>query len=118
MMDFRVIKQDQRLESNWSGGKTWELAIYPEGAKYLDRDFLWRLSTADSNRDESSFTKLPDYDRILMVLEGDVVLAHADQRSVHLQALQSDAFDGAVKTRCYGGAFESARDVQTGSYVC
>ena len=102
MMDFRVIKQDQRLESNWSGGKTWELAIYPEGAKYLDRDFLWRLSTADSNRDESSFTKLPDYDRILMVLEGDVVLAHADQRSVHLQALQSDAFDGAVKTHCYG----------------
>ena len=102
IMDFRVIKEDQRLESNWSGGKTWELAIYPKDAKYLDRDFLWRLSTANSNLDESSFTKLPDYDRILMVLEGDVVLAHGDQRSVHLEALQSDAFDGAVKTRCYG----------------
>ncbi len=101
-MDFRVIKMDERLESNWSGGKTWELAIYPTDARYLDRDFLWRLSTADSSRDESSFTKLPDYDRILMVLEGDVVLAHGDQRSVHLKAREKDAFDGAVKTRCYG----------------
>ena len=101
-MDFRIYKKEQQKESNWSGGKTWELAIFPEEAKYLDRDFLWRLSTANSDLEESSFTKLPDYDRILMVLEGDVVLAHADQRSVHLQALQSDAFDGAVKTRCYG----------------
>ncbi|MBQ6370311.1 MAG: HutD family protein, partial [Firmicutes bacterium] len=80
-MNFRVIKKEQQKESNWSGGKTYELAIFPEDAKYLDRDFIWRLSTANSDREESSFTKLPDYDRILMVLEGDVVLAHGDVRS-------------------------------------
>ena len=101
-MDFRVIKKEQQMESNWSGGRTLELAIFPERAKYLDRDFLWRLSTACSDRDESSFTKLEDYDRILMVLEGDVVLAYGDQRSAHLEAMQQDAFDGAVKTRCFG----------------
>lgn len=101
-MKYRVIKKEQQLESNWSGGKTYELAIFPEGAKYLDRDFLWRLSTANSDREESSFTKLPDYDRILMVLEGDVVLAHGEQRSAHLQPLEQDQFDGAVKTKCFG----------------
>ena len=101
-MNFRIIKKEQQLESNWSGGKTYELAIFPEGARYLDRDFLWRLSTANSDREESSFTKLPDYDRILMVLEGDVVLAHGEQRSAHLQALEQDQFDGAIKTKCFG----------------
>ncbi len=101
-MQLRVIKKEQQLESSWSGGKTWELAIFPEGAKYLDRDFIWRLSTANSEREESSFTKLPDYDRILMVLEGDVVLAHGEERTAHLQTLEQDTFDGAVKTKCYG----------------
>ena len=101
-MNFRIYKKEQQKESNWSGGKTWELAIFPEEAKYLDRDFLWRLSTANSDLEESSFTKLPDYDRILMVLEGDVVLAHGDQRSAHLGEREQDQFDGAVKTRCYG----------------
>ncbi|MBQ9015448.1 MAG: HutD family protein [Firmicutes bacterium] len=101
-MKIRTIKKDGRRESRWSGGRTWEIAIFPEEASYLDRDFLWRLSTASSDLEESSFTKLPDYDRILMVLEGDVVLAHGDVRTAHLQRLEQDAFDGAVKTRCYG----------------
>lgn len=99
---MRIYRQSDFKESNWSGGKTYELAIFPDGAKYLDRDFLWRLSTANSDREESSFTKLPDYDRILMVLEGDVVLAHGDVRSAHLSALEQDQFDGAVKTKCFG----------------
>ena len=86
----------------WSGGTTHEIAIYPDGADYLERDFIWRLSTADSDQDESSFTKLPDFDRILMVLEGNVVLAHGDQRSVDLGPLEQDTFDGAVKTKCFG----------------
>lgn len=101
-MNFRIYKKEQQKESKWSGGKTWELAIFPEDAVYLDRDFLWRLSTANSDLEESSFTKLPDYDRILMVLEGDVVLAHGDQRSAHLGERDQDQFGGEVKTRCYG----------------
>ena len=88
--------------SKWSGGNTRELAIYPDGADYLDRDFLWRLSSADSDLEESSFTKLPDYDRILLVLDGNVVLAHGEERTVSLSPYEYDAFDGAVKTKCFG----------------
>ncbi len=101
-MKIRINKREQQIESSWSGGRTLELAIFPEDTKYLDRDFIWRLSTADSDREESSFTKLPDYDRILMVLEGDVVLAHGTERSVHLQSMEQDSFDGAIKTKCFG----------------
>ena len=101
-MKKRIYKEENYKMSKWSGGNTRELAIYPEKAEYLDRDFLWRLSSADSDLEESSFTKLPDYDRILMVLEGSVVLAHGEERTASLSAYEYDAFDGAVKTKCFG----------------
>lgn len=101
-MKKHIYNEDNYKQSKWSGGNTYELAIYPEKADYLDRDFLWRLSSADSDREESSFTKLPDYDRILMVLDGSVVLAHGEERTASLGAWESDAFDGAIKTKCFG----------------
>ena len=101
-MKKRIYKEENYKLSKWSGGNTRELAIYPEKAEYLDRDFLWRLSSADSDKEESSFTKLPDYDRILMVLDGSVVLAHGEERTASLSAYEYDAFDGAIKTKCFG----------------
>ncbi len=101
-MEKIIKKQENYKTGQWSGGTTTELAIYPAKAEYLDRDFIWRLSTAQSDAEESSFTRLPDFDRILMVLEGSVVLAHGDERSVNLGPLEQDAFDGAVKTKCFG----------------
>lgn len=101
-MEKKIYKEDNYKLSKWSGGNTRELAIYPENAEYLDRDFVWRLSSADSDLEESSFTKLPDFDRILMVLEGEVVLAYGEERTVSLKAMEQDSFDGAVKTKCFG----------------
>lgn len=101
-MEKKIFTSENYKMSKWSGGNTRELAIYPENAVYLDRDFIWRLSSADSDLDESSFTKLPDFDRILMVIEGEVVLAHGEERSVKLKAMEQDSFDGAVKTKCFG----------------
>ncbi len=101
-MKIRIITEEQQKVSNWSGGKTRQLAIFPEDGDYISRDFIWRLSTAQSDRDESSFSRLEGFDRILMVLEGDVVLAHGDERSVHLGPMEQDSFDGGTKTRCFG----------------
>lgn len=101
-MEKLIYEMEQYHTSKWSGGITTEFAIFPASARYLERDFIWRLSSASVDAKESTFTKLPDYDRILMVLEGEAVLAHADQRTVKLAALEQDSFDGAVKTSCFG----------------
>lgn len=101
-MNKRLLKQEQFKVSRWSGGSTTETAIFPENCDYLERDFIWRLSSASVETEESSFTRLPDYDRILMVLEGSVVLAHGQERSAALKQWQQDSFDGAVKTKCFG----------------
>ncbi len=102
MTEIRVFREADFRDSTWSGGTTRELAIVPEKAVYADRDFLFRLSTASSDQEESSFTPLPDYDRILMVLEGDVVLAHDARRSARLEPLQQDSFGGEEDTKCFG----------------
>ena len=101
-MKKRIIKEDQFNISKWSGGTTIETAIFPEKSQYLERDFIWRLSSATVEIEESSFTKLPDYDRVLMVLDGYVVLAFGDERSVALSQYQHASFDGAIKTKCFG----------------
>ena len=88
--------------SNWSGGKTKELAIFPADSKYADREFIYRLSSATVDLEESDFTMLPDYDRVLMVLQGSTVLTYNGKKSVHLNELEQDSFDGAWTTKSYG----------------
>lgn len=88
--------------SSWSGGKTKELAIFPLDSKYADREFIFRLSSATVDLEESDFTLLPDYDRVLMVLKGSTVLTYNGKKSVHLNELEQDSFDGAWNTKSYG----------------
>ena len=101
-MKTYLYQEENYSISNWSGGKTKELAIYPKGQKYIDRDFIWRLSSATVDLEESDFTRLPDYDRVLMVLDGEVVLEYNGERVAKLKTLEQDSFDGAWKTKSFG----------------
>lgn len=101
-MDYKIYKEENFAVSNWTGGKTKQLAIFPETAKYLDRNFIWRLSTATCEKEESDFSRLPDYDRVLMVLKGEIVLAHQDVRVARLGELDQDSFDGGYRTKGFG----------------
>lgn len=101
-MEYKIIKAENAVQSNWTGGTTTQLGIFPESGSYLKRDFLWRLSTATCEKEETSFSKLPDFDRVLMVLSGDVVLAHQDVRVARLNELEQDRFDGSYSTKSFG----------------
>ena len=71
-----LIKSTDVKTTLWSGGTTTQLAISPEGAVYADRDFDWRLSTAEVNDEKSTFTPLPDYHRFLTIRKGSLRLKH------------------------------------------
>ena len=45
--------------SAWSGGTTTELFLYPEGGSYAARDFLFRISSATVDLEESDFQRCP-----------------------------------------------------------
>ena len=101
-MELKIHKAEDTLTSVWAGGTTAQISIYPESASYEKRDFIWRISTAVVETNESDFTQLPDFDRILMVLEGEVVLSHEAERVSRLSQYQQDRFDGASRTKSFG----------------
>ncbi len=88
------IKSEHKT-SSWSGGKTTELFIYPQNAIYSERDFDFRISTATVEVEESEFTLLPSYQRILSVLEGEVTLFVNKQQEVKLKLGEQFSFSGA-----------------------
>lgn len=88
--------------TEWSGGMTTEIAIAPEGSIYADRDFLWRLSSATVELEESDFTSLPDYNRIIMTLKGGIKLSHNKGEWLELPEFVPHSFDGGDETASVG----------------
>lgn len=50
-LSIKTIRKKQCKVSAWSGGITKELYIYPEGSSYLSRNFKWRLSSAQVDKE-------------------------------------------------------------------
>ena len=65
----KIIHDSDYKTSNWSGGTTTELAIYPLDSNYKNLDFKWRLSSAKVELEESTFTYLPNTNRFILSLD-------------------------------------------------
>lgn len=100
--EWKLLKRQDYSTARWSGGTTTQLAIAPEGARYADRDFLWRISSARVELEHSDFTPLPGYDRFLTVLAGDLELKVGGEKRTPLHRLAVRSFDGGVPTQSWG----------------
>ncbi len=101
-MSGHIISKDSLTAAQWSGGVTTQLAIYPAGASYADRSFLWRVSTATVEAERSDFTTLSGVSRILMVLEGSLRLIYNGSREVAVGRFGQDSFSGDWHTESIG----------------
>lgn len=101
-MQYRIITPEEFVTGAWAGGTTTQLAIYPPDASYADRNFIFRLSSATVDTEQSEFTHLPDYDRWLMIFEGRARLVHDSEKEVTLNPYECDAFDGGISTVSFG----------------
>lgn len=101
-MRFEHLKGCDYRVSKWPGGTARQLAIEPREALYTGRGFLWRLSSAMEELPESDFTPLPDYDRLILILEGTLRLSHDVGDGTVLTPLKAHAFDGAASTHAWG----------------
>ncbi|ALU27681.1 HutD family protein [Myroides odoratimimus] len=73
-MTIELIKKEEIITSVWSGGKTNEYVIYPRDTQYVDKDFIFRISSATIEAVPSEFTRFNGYRRYLSMLEGDLKL--------------------------------------------
>ena len=99
---IRKLTKDDYKVSTWSGGTTAQLAIYPETEEYADRNFLWRISSATVDLPESDYTALPDYDRFITPLNGQMILTHDGGSETDVKPLTIHEVDGAAATHCVG----------------
>ena len=100
--NIKIFKENQHKTSEWSGGTTTELYIFPEDSLYSERKFKWRLSSAKVEVEKSTFTSLPGISRHIMVLEGELFLDHEGHHNAALKALQQDSFSGDWTTTSFG----------------
>ena len=101
-MEWTRLTQEQYLTTLWSGGTTTQMAIAPEGAVYADRDFLWRFSSARVELEHSDFTALPDYNRLISILDGQLDMKIDQGERFKLDPLTICSFDGGVPVESWG----------------
>jgi environmental stress-induced protein Ves len=101
-MKYSNIKKDSGKKTHWSGGLTQEYAIFPQNGNYALRSFIWRLSSSTIDTDDATFTCLPEFDRVLVVLDGEVDLSYDEKPPVHLAKYDTDSFGGEQSTKSNG----------------
>lgn len=101
-MPFINYHSDQHPVSQWSGGSTTQLYIFPGNASLDQRNFDLRLSTATIEVEESLFTKLIGYERKIMVLSGDLEISHANKEPILLKTFEQHNFSGDWDTKSKG----------------
>lgn len=99
---MKLIHKDDIKTKRWSGGTTSEIAIYPYDSVYADRDFIWRLSSAVIEDEESDFTPLEGYQRFLSLREGELELRHDDGEWYKIKPGDVAGFDGGRHTQSRG----------------
>ena len=97
-----IIRSNEVITTKWSGGTTSQLAIAPAGAVYADRDFDWRLSSAEVNDEKSTFTPLPDYHRFLTTRKGSLKMRHDGGEWYSVGEGDVAEFEGASLTASEG----------------
>lgn len=101
-MDLQILSSKDFKISEWQGGTTTELYLYPENGNYEKRDFEVRVSSAIVSLEASDFTKLEGVERWLMVLEGKFMLKHENQEEIYMQPYDISRFMGDLNTSSKG----------------
>lgn len=95
---MREIKKTDFKVREWSGGKTTELYILPEGADFSKRDFDFRISSASFTGTSSNFSDFSGYQRYILPLQGFIDVEYEGLYDRHLEAFEAEYFDGRWKT--------------------
>lgn len=98
-MKEQYIKKEDFKTTDWEGGQTTELYIYPQGSSLENRDFDFRISSASFTGTESVFSDFTGYRRYITPLEGHLYLDHDKLYKRKLQPYEIESFRGFWKTR-------------------
>ena len=76
---MKIIKKEDFVTTNWSGGTTSELIIKPKSSVVSERNFDLRVSSATCDLDSSVFTPYNGYMRYITPLDGELKLKNGNK---------------------------------------
>ncbi|MGD9567724.1 MAG: HutD family protein [Sedimentibacter sp.] len=97
-MKEKNVKREDFVNTQWAGGETTQLAIYPDDAVFSNKDFFWRISSATFTSTESTFSDFTGYQRYILPLEGELLLQHNGLYNRNLKKYDVEYFDGSWST--------------------
>ncbi|WP_326909312.1 HutD family protein [Sedimentibacter sp. MB31-C6] len=100
--DIKIIKEKDFITSEWSGGKTTQMYIYPEESSYKELNFKWRISSATVDLKESDFTELAGVYRFITSLDNNLKLTHDYKKYIELKPFDIYEFCGDIRTHSFG----------------
>jgi environmental stress-induced protein Ves len=101
-MTIHQLLAADRKSINWASGTSTEIFIYPSDGSFAERNFVFRISTATVEAEESTFTFFEGITRHLMILKGNLELIHEGRYTKHLAPYDQDVFLGEWSTRSKG----------------
>ncbi len=101
--------------TNWSGGKTTEMFIHPINSSYVDRNFDFRISSATVEVEESDFTDLTGFHRLLTIIDGRLELTVNDKSTFVLEQDTPFWFSGSDQV-CSRGIVRDFNVIYSGNY--
>jgi len=101
-MTIQRLPAEGRHTVNWANGTSTEIFIHPSDGSFADRNFIYRISTATVEAEESTFTFFEGITRHLMILTGELELIHEGRYTRNLKHYDQDTFSGEWNTRSRG----------------
>jgi len=71
-MKIQLIERKNLTPAVWDGGKTFEYYLSPIDAKYSERNFDFRISSATIEKTPSNFTQFDHFHRYLVMLDNEL----------------------------------------------
>ncbi|MBF4695336.1 HutD family protein [Fusibacter ferrireducens] len=119
-MKYHVVSRAHQKQTNWSGGETIEIFIYPENGNYSERQFSWRVSSATVEKAESDFTPLYGIKRWILPFDAPLLLKHRNQQKLLYEILvkpyEAHCFKGDWETKSIGITRDFNLMLREGSY--
>lgn len=101
---MEIIRSAEQKVIPWAGGTAIQMAIWPREETYGEQRFLWRMSAAAITKEQSIFTRLPDYRRFMGIREGAVLINHGNNVWLYMNPKMVATWDGAVPSFSRGTA--------------
>lgn len=99
-MVYKVVKTENMEIKDESTGLP--MLVFPNESNYKTGEFSWLFYEERMEDEEWKLNEFLGYNRLLIAIDGEVILAHEGHRVTRLKPGEVDTVDAGIKTKSFG----------------